>query len=121
MVQRNCTGTQCQKDREILDIFVSKSIDEQCWVGERGTILVCMHNTGQRLLRDVLIFVKFFSLFIIFKLDKNKRSTFFLNPYIYIKLSLFQFLSTRTVLSDTKWNVAIPTVISFRIKILFIR
>lgn len=120
MVQRNCTGTQYQKDREILDIFVSKSIDEQCWVGERG-ILVCMHSTGQMLLHDVLIFVKFFSLFIIFIIDKNKRSTFFLNPYIYIKLSLFQFLSARTVLSDTKWNVAIPTVISFRIKILFIR
>lgn len=49
MVQKICTGTQCQKDREILDICVGKSIDEQCWVGERGTILVCMHNTGQRL------------------------------------------------------------------------
>lgn len=34
MVERICTGAQCQKDREILDIFVGKSIDEQCWVGE---------------------------------------------------------------------------------------
>lgn len=36
MVERICTGAQCQKDREILDIFVGKSIDEQGWVGERG-------------------------------------------------------------------------------------
>lgn len=48
MVQKICTGTQCQKDREILDIFVGKNIDEQCLVGEED-ILVCMHNTGQRL------------------------------------------------------------------------
>lgn len=36
MVQRNCTGRKHQKDREIHNIFVGKSKDEQCWVGEGG-------------------------------------------------------------------------------------
>lgn len=47
MVKRNCTGTQCQTDREILDIFVGKNIDEQCLVGEEDMLVhVCMHNNS---------------------------------------------------------------------------
>lgn len=34
MVKRNCIGTQCQTDREILDIFVGKNIYEM--FGRRG-------------------------------------------------------------------------------------
>lgn len=71
MVQKICTGTQCQKDREILDIFVGKNIDEQCWVGDRG-ILVCMYNTDHRLLLDVLIYIKFFPFSFFFIIDKIK-------------------------------------------------